>query len=150
NCKGLKLPAGAQCGNLQLAENPQNPAGRTISIFVVRLPSLKKPAPSPDAAFVLSGGPGQGAASGMIGLDGKEYEDLRQERDVARVDQRGTGRSHPLNCDLRRDSLAAYFDELFPVDKLVACRRQFEKDSDLRMYTSSIAADDLESVRTAL
>jgi len=150
SCKGLKLPVGAECGNFVVPENPQNPAGRMISIFVIRLPSLKKSAPSTDAAFVLSGGPGQGAASGVIGSDGKEYEDLRQNRDVVFVDQRGTGKSHPLNCDLRGDSLEAYFEELFPADKLLACRRQFEKDSDLTMYTSSIAADDLESVRSAL
>jgi pimeloyl-ACP methyl ester carboxylesterase len=77
---------------------------------------------------------------------------LRVRRDLVFVDQRGTGDSHPLNCDLSSGRAAAqsYFDELFPLDRVRACRAALERIADLRLYTTGIAMDDLDEVRAAL
>jgi pimeloyl-ACP methyl ester carboxylesterase len=43
-----------------------------------------------------------------------------------------------------------YFSEPFPVEKVRACRVELEKIADLKLYTTSIAMDDLDEVREAL
>ena len=75
---------------------------------------------------------------------------LRRERDVVLVDQRGTGGSNPLACSLFGDQpdMRAWFAE-YPFEKLRACREQLEKVANLKLYTTSIAMDDLDEVRAA-
>jgi pimeloyl-ACP methyl ester carboxylesterase len=68
------------------------------------------------------------------------------------VDQRGTGNSHGLGCDFyEKDAdLQVHFNDMFPVDKIRACRDKLQKIAELRDYTTSIAVDDLDEVRGAL
>src|SRR5262249_3369446 len=68
------------------------------------------------------------------------------------VEQRGTGGSNPLACDLGHDplDLAAYFGELFPLAKVRACRDKLAAIADPRLYTTPIAVDDFDDVRAAL
>jgi pimeloyl-ACP methyl ester carboxylesterase len=42
------------------------------------------------------------------------------------------------------------FGDLLPAEKIRACRRDLEKTADLRLYTTTIAMDDLDEVRAAL
>jgi pimeloyl-ACP methyl ester carboxylesterase len=72
-------------------------SGRQIELRVVVYPALGRDR-QPDPLFVLAGGPGQGAAqvsSAVVGL----FRDVRKERDIVFVDQRGTGQSNGLPCD---------------------------------------------------
>jgi pimeloyl-ACP methyl ester carboxylesterase len=76
---------------------------------------------------------------------------VRQQRDVVLVDQRGTGGSNPLPCELRDSNDAqAIIGESIPPEKVRACRIELEKKADLTQYTTSIAADDLDDVRGAM
>lgn len=77
---------------------------------------------------------------------------MRDTRDLVYVDQRGTGGSNPLHCDFNDDpnDLAAFFGELFPLDRVRACRQKLEKFANLKLYTTPIAMDDLDEVREAL
>jgi pimeloyl-ACP methyl ester carboxylesterase len=77
---------------------------------------------------------------------------LRRNRDVVLVDQRGTGESNPLNCPpaASRDDMRGYFGEPFAIERVRACRAELEKIADLTQYTTSIAMDDLDEVRSAL
>jgi len=61
------------------------------------------------------------------------------------VDQRGTGESNPLRCLAAEDEMLT--DEQV-LEKLKACPKTL--DADLRFYTTEIAMNDLDEVRSAL
>ncbi len=151
DCRFASYATKALCGRFQVFEDRAAQAGRRISLSIVLLPALD-PDPAPDPVFFLSGGPGQGAAAiAGAGEDGLMSQ-LRRRRDLVFVDQRGTGNSHPLICNLAGDpaSLQSYFEELFPAAKVRACRAALERQSQLKLYTTPLAVDDLDDVRAAL
>lgn len=94
------------CGTLTVPENWFIPAGRQIAISYVVLRSTNF-APQPDPVVYLEGGPG-GSALLRAPAYARTFARLRQQRDVVLFDQRGTGRSSPLEC-----SRFASFDDLF-------------------------------------
>src|SRR5262249_13059575 len=118
---------------------------------VLVLPALSA-TPAPDPVFWLHGGPGAAATQTAAAAKGGFLEGLRRDRDLVFVDQRGTGRSNPLACDLGDDpaDLDAFFGPLFPPDLVLRCRRKLEAIADLALYTTPIAMDDLDEVRAAL
>lgn len=135
------------CGSLTVAEDPDEPAGRLLSLRVVVVPA-KSPSPAPDPLFVLAGGPGQ-AASELVRLVPAMFEEIHAERDLVFVDQRGTGSSHPLDCELGEElELLAKVD--LPLERLGACREALAARADLGLYTTFHAMPDLDRVRQAL
>jgi pimeloyl-ACP methyl ester carboxylesterase len=88
----------ARCGTLAVPEDPAAPAGPTIEIFVARIGALSA-TPKPDPLLLIAGGPGQSTVDFYLQLRGA-FEQARRDRDIVLVDQRGTGGSHPLDCDL--------------------------------------------------
>jgi hypothetical protein len=70
-------------------------------------------------------------------------------RDIILVDQRGTGQSNGLNCDLlpRDAGLQGTLDGLFPIDGVRNCRTLLEKRADLNLYTTTVAMQDLDELR---
>jgi pimeloyl-ACP methyl ester carboxylesterase len=147
-CAKQGAPKNALCGKYEVFEDRAAKAGRKISLNVVMLPALaEKPAPEP--IFYFAGGPG-GAASMYAGAPFMTR--LRQHRDVVMVDQRGTGASNPLQCDLYGDTsnMNAYFGETFAEARVRACRAELEKIADLKLYTTPIAMADLDEVREAM
>jgi pimeloyl-ACP methyl ester carboxylesterase len=67
------------------------------------------------------------------------------------VDQRGTGRSGALNCDLfSNQQPAASLRDLFPLATVKQCEQRLSLQADLTQYTYDRFADDLEQVRRAL
>jgi pimeloyl-ACP methyl ester carboxylesterase len=138
----------ALCGTLRVHEDRDAKAGRTIDLSIVVLPAHEHGAHA-DPLFFLAGGPGQGAASLASRLQ-PMLAGVQRERDIVLVDQRGTGRSGPLDCeDEGRDTLT----ELAETEEqsLARLRRCLEKlDADPRLYTTSIAMDDLDEVRAHL
>jgi pimeloyl-ACP methyl ester carboxylesterase len=135
------------CGTVTVWENRTLKRGRKLALKVMVLPALGGGAS--DAFFPLAGGPGQSAidtypATGYTNA-------IRRDRDVVLVDQRGTGGSAPLTCDLRDIGNAQeVLGEEIPVERLRACREQLAQTADLTQYTTSIFADDLDDVRAAL
>src|SRR4051812_2111912 len=53
--------AAAQCGVLNVPENPADPGGKRIEIHIAVVRALRVQ-PEPDPLFLLSGGPGQAAS----------------------------------------------------------------------------------------
>ncbi len=147
-CKGTDMPVDAYCGTLKVYENRDTRQGRQIDLNIVVLPALSAD-PQPDPFFFLAGGPGQGAAQMAKGLR-DAYRQVIVDRDMVLVDQRGTGKSNPLNClDEQDDSLKAFVEtEESMVAKLKKCMAGY--DADLRLYTTPIAMDDLDDVRAHL
>ena len=74
--------------------------------------------------------------------------DVRRDRDIVLVDQRGTGRSNGLPCDRDTHDLGAFLSNDHAVDTLLNCLEEYE--ADLRFYTTPVAMDDLDEVRAVL
>jgi pimeloyl-ACP methyl ester carboxylesterase len=146
-CTADKGPTDAYCGSYTVFENRDSKQGRRINLRIVLLPALSRDA-KPDPVFFLAGGPGQGAAELARGLR-ELFLRVQSERDIVLVDQRGTGKSNPLNCTSDSDSLKELneSDEV-ALERLKKCMQGF--DADLRLYTTTIAMDDLDEVRQFL
>src|SRR5687767_1475977 len=86
----------AECGRVLVPENPDQPAGRKIELFVARVPaiSLNK---ANDPLFLIAGGPGTSAVD-LYTASAGPFDRVRRTRDIILLDQRGTGRSHRLDC----------------------------------------------------
>jgi pimeloyl-ACP methyl ester carboxylesterase len=150
-CAVAKSTTDARCGTYPVFEDRAAKTGRVISLNILVLPALTE-SPVPDPIFVLAGGPGLGAASGVTRDVVEYFGPMRSQRDVVFVDQRGTGESHRLQCRLVPGGSAAQnsFGDLLPADRIRACRHTLETIADLRLYTTPIAMDDLDEVRDAL
>jgi len=138
----------AECGRFSTPENPADPAGRSIELFVARVPAIsfnKKP----DPLFLIAGGPGTSAVDLYTSSAGT-FDRVRRDRDIILLDQRGTGRSHRLDCDYGDQDLFARVEDIRVVEETRKCRDELAKQADLRQYTTSIAVRDLDNVRRAL
>jgi len=103
-----------------------------------------------DPFVYIPGGPGSSAIEDAPGI-AQAFAKVREGRDLVFVDQRGTGGSHPLNCDLfTPGDPQSYLGYFFPLDDVKKCREQLERKADLTLYTTPIAMDDLDEVRAAL
>ena len=103
----------------------------------------------PDPLFLIAGGPGTSAVDLYTSSAGP-FDRVRRDRDIILVDQRGTGRSHRLDCDYGDQNIFERIDEIEVGAANIKCRDELSKNADLRMYTTSVAVRDLEHVRQAL
>ncbi len=142
------LAIGAECGSYLTPENPAQPAGRKIELFVARVPaiSFKK---KPDPLFLIAGGPGTSAVDLYTSAAGP-FDRIRRDRDIILLDQRGTGRSNRLDCDYGDRNLFERVEDLEVAAENAKCRDELSKRADLRQYTTSVAVRDLDDVRRAL
>ncbi|HEX5889853.1 MAG TPA: alpha/beta fold hydrolase [Pyrinomonadaceae bacterium] len=148
-CKPERITGDAKCGTLEVFENRATQKGRKIKINVLVLPATG-PQREPDALFYFAGGPGSAATEDARGI-AQNLANIRQRRDLVFVDQRGTGQSNPLNCELFNSAdPQSYFGFFLPLDDVRKCRAQLEPKADLTLYTTNIAMDDLDDIRAAL
>ncbi len=137
-----------RCGTLQVPEDRARPDGRSIALNLVVIPALAAE-PREDPVYWLAGGPGQGAASDLVGrLVG---DPLCRDRHVVLVDQRGTGRSNPLRVERGSPDDPSWLDT--PLMDVAAFREALpalQERADLGCYATEIAAQDLDAVRRAL
>jgi pimeloyl-ACP methyl ester carboxylesterase len=139
----------ARCGALELPENPDRPTGRHLSIHVAIIPATNGPS-LPDPIVPLMGGPGEDAI-GAASVYAAQFAPLRANRDLLLVDQRGTGRSAALHCDLYSSRhVRASLRELFPLAAAERCMRRLRAHADLTQYGYLRFSSDLEQVRLAL
>jgi pimeloyl-ACP methyl ester carboxylesterase len=131
-------------------ENRATRRGRRIALNVVVIPATGSPR-EPDAFTVFTGGPGEAAATEALG-SAEQFRLELEHHDLLLVDQRGTGGSHPLQCDLfgSLDSLQGWLGSFLPVAAVTRCRARLEHDADLTQYLTAYAADDFDDVRAAL
>lgn len=146
-CTGDDEPVDAYCGTFKVYEDRAAKTGRQIDLNIVVLPAVRTDA-QPDPLFFLAGGPGQGAAK-MAKMIRESYRQVLTDRDIVLVDQRGTGKSNPLNCEDEDDSLKAFGrGDAEAIALLKKCLDGYA--ADLRLYTTPIAMDDLDDVRAYL
>jgi len=137
----------AECGALDLPENPSEPNGRHIELHIARVPAISR-RKAPDPLFLIAGGPG-GSAISMYASVAPAFERIHLDRDIVLVDQRGTGRSNALDCTLDEDELMNATPEVMAAESR-RCLTELESHADVRYYTTSVAVQDLDRVRAAL
>jgi len=150
-CRIDGIPNELQCGSLQRPLDPARPEGVKIDVHYLVVPAMARNK-QPDAVLLLAGGPGQSAiklaARALPGL-----ARLNNRRDLVFIDQRGTGRSAPLDCpDDSQLPITEQLDAAAQLRRLDACRAALEKlpYGDLRFFTTTIAMQDMDAVREAL
>lgn len=136
----------ARCGTLLRPENPADPGSPEISLRVAVVPALNLN-PEPDPVVPLAGGPGQGAVQ-FYSAYASAFEPLRRNRDILLVDQRGTGESSPMDCQVDDDIVEGNYSTEETVLFTKACLEQLPHDP--RYFTTSVAVTDLAAVRDAL
>ncbi len=143
---GTPLSTVGECGWMDRAENPEDPAGRQIKVRVARIPAHGRVA-EPDPLVFFAGGPGQAATESWPIVAGALAK-VNESRDILLVDQRGTGQSNPLKCPQIEldEALALDWDEL--ADSTRSCLESL--DGDPRYYTTTIAMLDVDAAREAL
>ncbi len=143
----------ALCATVQVPENPAVPDGRRIGLNIAWL-AVAKGNGTADPVFFLAGGPGQAATEYAATVDAALRE-VRKQRDVILIDQRGTGKSNPLTC-VGADGKEPPADDLDAADPQALatyagrCAQSLADRADPRFYTTTEAVQDLETVRAAL
>ena len=139
----------ANCGRLDVPLDPNAVEGQSIALFVAVVDALVEE-PAPDPFVVIAGGPGD-ASTRFFAQSEAAFARILRERDVLLVDQRGSGKSAPLHCDnltgqVLGTGVGADADAL--VRLTLDCMQTLHHDP--RFFTTSLAVQDLERVRTAL
>jgi pimeloyl-ACP methyl ester carboxylesterase len=154
-CRVTGLANEVRCGVVQRPLDPARPAGPVLDIHFMVVPAVARRR-LPDPVFLLAGGPGQSAISlapAVLPL----FARLNNRRDIVFVDQRGTGRSAPLECeDTRHAPLAEAAGTEAQLAQLQRCLKRLSTTAplasvdDLRFFTTPIAMQDLDAVRARL
>ena len=140
--------AAAECGAIRVFENRTTKQGRTIDVTFARWPAHNQPATG--VVFFLAGGPGASGAGLARDIEGWARP-LLSTMDLVVVEQRGTWFSHALHCARESEARpASGFGHIFDPAWVQQCRDFLERHADLRLYTTELAAGDLDDVRTAL
>jgi pimeloyl-ACP methyl ester carboxylesterase len=133
---------------LEVPEDRSNPDGQQIGLRVAVVPAVSA-YPDPDPLFVLAGGPGDAATQFFAWLP-SVFQDVHATRDIVLVDQRGTGDSHPLWLVPMPDTSQVSETEADALLSAWATESLEAIDADPRMYTTRVAAEDIDEVREAL
>lgn len=138
------------CGTLEVMENRLVRKGAKIKLNFIILPAWSHN-PLPDPIFVFQGGPGGGAAEGVVGF-ARDYVKFRWDREIVLLDQRGTGDSNPLLCRPIGDpnSVQTWLKDMYPEDYVKKCRKELEEHANLRYYSTWAFAKDVDDLRAAL
>ena len=136
----------ARCGTLLRPENPADADSPPIELSVAVVPALDLE-PEPDPFVPLAGGPG-GSAIEFYSAYAGAFEPVRRHRDILLVDQRGTGSSARMDCDVDDDIIEGAFSEEQVLEATRDCLESLPHDP--RFFTTSVAVSDLEAVREAL
>lgn len=138
----------AYCARFEVPEDRGNPQGRKVALNIAWLKATNQGEAMPDPVFFLAGGPGQAAVATYPSLD-PVFEEVRKQRHVILVDQRGTGESNLLSCDADPDEGSDMSPEAMQASA-TKCVDTLSKKADLRHYTTTDAIADLDDVRKAI
>ena len=138
----------ARCGTMLRPENPADPDSAEIEVRVAVVAALNL-TPETDAIVPIAGGPGQGSIEFYSSVS-SAFDELRRNRDILLVDQRGTGESSRMDCVIEDDAIL--FEDQYSLEDTVEfigeCLEGLPHDP--RYFTTSVAVTDLEAARVAL
>ena len=129
----------ARCGTLIVPENRLTGEGRTIPVRFVVIPAASADK-APDPVVYFAGGPGDSAVD-EIPSELTVLQGLNVHRDLVFIEQRGTGRSNPLNCPIFPGGLA---DKPPLRAGVLSCLARLH--GDLRFYTTPMYVDDVNQL----
>jgi pimeloyl-ACP methyl ester carboxylesterase len=136
----------ARCGVLAVPEDRDNPHSAMIDVHVAVVRALNRRSIAAPL-FLLAGGPGQSAID-LYASFAAPFAHINRDHDIVMVDQRGTGRSAPLQCQYPDDWKAAANEISRLREATAACLARH--GARVRFYTSSVAVRDLDEMRLAL
>jgi pimeloyl-ACP methyl ester carboxylesterase len=137
-----------RCGWVEVAEDRSRAGGRRIRLFVMRKdPVVQTGRPRTDPIVFLDGGPGRAAHADAWWAE-LVLGSLVDTHRLVILDQRGTGNSAPLDCDLWAERRTT--DRRYPVAAVRRCREELAPKAALDRYATKDAVMDLEAVRRAL
>ena len=131
----------ALCGSILRLWDPNRPGQGRVRVGFAFVPARNTTQPAIGTLVPHEGGPGY-STTGTGPWYAQMYGPLLQRRNLLLVDQRGTGRSQPINCPALQD---------LKIDYHVAagrCGRSLGPRAD--DYTTARSADDLAEVITRL
>lgn len=138
----------ARCGFIQVLENRGEPNGRKINIEFIQIRSTAKDR-EPDAWVEVNGGPGVASTPSVPDLL-PVFGYVLKKRDLIFYDQRGTGASNPLHCDLHKNAPPAEAADFLPAKGVRDCARQFAGQADFSQYNTAVSVEDFDELRAAL
>jgi pimeloyl-ACP methyl ester carboxylesterase len=147
NCHLKGIKSQVQCGTLRVPENYNLPDGEQITVNFAVLPAIDNSKNKTPLMF-LAGGPGQASVE-LAAHIFTTFAEIKKSHDIILVDQRGTGKSHALECD--ENSVKNVYEiipEDFSAQEIKDCIAQFK--GDLSQYNSENAIRDFDAVRNAL
>jgi pimeloyl-ACP methyl ester carboxylesterase len=150
-CETPGVQGDVWCGTFEVPEDRSVEGGRTIGLRVAVLPATGDSGAAADAVTFLAGG-GVVPATRYLPFFANAVSRLREGRDIVLVDQRGTGGSNALDCDLPEPYEVGYgagspeYEEAYVV-ALRECRALNGARAEPALYTTWNAADDLDAVR---
>ncbi len=151
--EGCRISAGpgapsmaARCGTMVRPLDPSGEVEGEIELRVAVVPALNL-TPEPDPLVPIAGGPGQGSVQFYAAYSGA-FEDVRRNRDILLIDQRGTGESSTMDCEFDDDLVEGEYSTEQTIEYTRLCLDELPHDT--RFFTTSVAVTDMEAVREAL
>lgn len=131
----------ALCGSIRRDWEPDRPGAGTVRVGFAFVPARDTGREAVGTLVPHEGGPGY-STTGSASYYRRMYAGLLERRNLLLVDQRGTGRSQPIDCPALQDLVIAY--------RVAAgrCGRALGDRAD--DYTTALSADDLAAVAAAL
>lgn len=136
----------ARCGRLTRPLDPDDANSESIDLAVAVVPALSLE-PAGDPFVPIAGGPGQSTLEFYAGW-AQAFERVRLKRDIVLLDQRGTGDSAPMVCDVDDELVEGSYSAEQTLALTKDCLAALPHDP--RYFTTSAAVSDLEALRIAL
>ena len=131
----------AFCGSYSVLEDRSKTDGRKIDLNVMLVPSVRANSTF-EPIFIFAGGPGQGAVD-VAATVMPSLLKMNQQRTIVFLDQRGTGSSNPLQCEISTTDSSEV-----PTEELRACIESLSADTT--MYHTDTLVKDTAEVQKAL
>lgn len=136
----------ARCGTLERHEDPSDQDSPLLALSVAVVPALSLE-PEPDPFVPIAGGPGQ-STIGFYSMLSQAFEEIRRTRDIVLLDQRGTGDSAKMDCDIGDEIVEGQLSTEETIAVTEACLQALPHNPEF--FTTSVAVTDLEALRIAL
>ena len=136
----------ARCGTMVRPLDPTGAVTGEIELRVAVVPALNL-TPETDPLVPIAGGPGQGSVQFYTAYS-RAFEDVRRNRDILLIDQRGTGESSTMDCKFDDSIVEDDYSTELTIEHTQLCLDELPHDP--RFFTTSVAVTDLEAVREAL
>ncbi|MFQ5547865.1 MAG: alpha/beta hydrolase [Woeseia sp.] len=136
----------ARCGTLARHEDPSDESSEKLLLSVAVVPALSLE-PEPDPFLPIAGGPGQSTIE-FYSLLSHAFEKIRRSRNIVLLDQRGTGASAKMECNIGDEVIEGHATPGQILDLTEDCLEALPHDP--RFFTTSVAVSDLEALRVAL